>query len=443
MPTLIYQQEVRLMSLEQFITDLLNVKADDIQEIYHLKQSDQSLILKVKLKRHLLTCPYCGKKLNIHGYYTRKLTHSTFANRKCSIHYMQRRCKCENCEITLHEQNPFSSLRESITHETKINVLTDLKYPEATYTSVASRYNLSTTQVIRIFDKHVNIPRKPLPEVLSIDEHYFPESDYDSLYCCLLMDFITGEIVDILPDRKKSYLINYFSKIKHNTLDYTTTRSELNNVQYVSIDLSENFRSIAKTYFPKATICADSFHVIENLNRCFRNVRLKCRMATDNPIYKYFLIKFRFVFYHKTFLDNTPRYNKRLGEYINYRGIRDLLLAEFPELKVAYELREFYLELNSNCSIAEAPYKINKAISLFADSGISELDEFHNLLLNWREEIINSFTIINGKRINNSYIESKNRLLKKLISNANGFTNFKRTRNRILYSLNKDSGFKM
>ena len=443
MPTLIYQQEVRLMSLEQFITDLLNVKADDIQEIYHLKQSDQSLILKVKLKRHLLTCPYCGKKLNIHGYYTRKLTHSTFANRKCSIHYMQRRCKCENCEITLHEQNPFSSLRESITHETKINVLTDLKYPEATYTSVASRYNLSTTQVIRIFDKHVNIPRKPLPEVLSIDEHYFPESDYDSLYCCLLMDFITGEIVDILPDRKKSYLINYFSRIKHDTLDYTTTKSELNNVRYVSIDLSENFRSIAKTYFPKAIICADSFHVIENLNRCFRNVRLKCRMATENPNYKYFLVKFRFVFYHKTFLDNTPRYNKRLGEYINYRGIRDLLLAEFPELKVAYELREFYLELNSNCSIAEAPYKIDKAISLFADSGISELDEFHNLLLNWREEIINSFTIINGKRINNSYIESKNRLLKKLISNANGFTNFKRTRNRILYSLNKDSSFKM
>ena len=431
------------MSLEQFITDLLNVKADDIQEIYHLKQSDQSLILKVKLKRHLLTCPYCGKKLNIHGYYTRKLTHSTFANRKCSIHYMQRRCKCENCEITLHEQNPFSSLRESITHETKINVLTDLKYPEATYTSVASRYNLSTTQVIRIFDKHVNIPRKSLPEVLSIDEHYFPESDYDSLYCCLLMDFITGEIVDILPDRKKSYLINYFSRIKHDTLDYTTTKSELNNVRYVSIDLSENFRSIAKTYFPKATICADSFHVIENLNRCFHKVRLKCRMATDNPNYKYFLVKFRFVFYHKTFLDNTPRYNKRLGEYINYRGIRDLLLAEFPELKVAYELREFYLELNSNCSIAEAPYKIDKAISLFADSGISELDEFHNLLLNWREEIINSFTIINGKRINNSYIESKNRLLKKLISNANGFTNFKRTRNRILYSLNKDSSFKM
>ena len=431
------------MSLEQFITDLLNVKSDDIQEIYHLKQSDESLIIKVKLKRTLLSCPYCRKKLNIHGYYARKLTHSTFANRKCSIHYMQRRYKCENCEITIHEHNPFSSFRESITHETKINVLTDLKFPEATYTSVATRYNLSTTQVIRIFDKYVDIPRKPLPEVLSLDEHYFPESDYDSLYCCLLMDFITGEIIDILPDRKKSYLINYFSRIKHDTFDYTTNKSELNNVRYVSIDLSENFKNIAKTYFPNATICADSFHVIENLNRCFRNIRLRCRTTTDNPTYKYFLIKFRFVFYHKTFLDNEPRYNKRLGEYINHRGIRDLLLAEFPELKIAYELREYYLDLNSNCSIADAPHRIDKAISLFADSGIPELDEFHNLLINWREEIINSFTTINGKRINNSHIESKNRILEKLIYNANGFTNFKRTRNRILYCLNKDSGFRM
>lgn len=179
------------MSLEQFITDLLNIKLDDIQEIYHLKQSDDSLIIKLKL--------------NIHGYYTRKLIHSTFANRKCSIHYMQRRYKCVNCEITIHEHNPFSSFRENITYETKINVLTDLKFPEATYTSVASRYNLSTTQVIRIFDRHVDIPRDSLPEVLFIDEHYFPESDYDSLYCCLLMNFITGEIIDILPDRQKSY----------------------------------------------------------------------------------------------------------------------------------------------------------------------------------------------------------------------------------------------
>lgn len=243
-------------------------------------------------------------------------------------------------------------------------------------------------------------------------------------------------------DRNRIVLY-YFSKIKHDTFNYTTNKSELNNVRYISIDLSENFRNIAKAYFPNAIICADSFHVIENLNRCFRNIRLKCRMMTENPTYKYFLVKFRFVFYHKTFLDNEPRYNKRLGKYINYRGIRDILLSEFPELKVAYELRNYYLDLNSNCTIQEAPQKIDQAIILFADSGITELDEFHNLLINWRDEIINSFNTINGRRINNSYIESKNRILEKLIYNANGFTNFNRTRNRILYCLNSNTSFKM
>ena len=69
--------------------------------------------------------------------------------------------------------------------------------------------------VLRIFDRHVHIARKPLPKVLSLDEHYLPDSDYESLYCCLLMDFVTGVIIDVLPDHKKSYLLYYLSHIKY------------------------------------------------------------------------------------------------------------------------------------------------------------------------------------------------------------------------------------
>ena len=65
------------MSLEQFITDILNVKSDNIQEIYHLKQSDESLIIKVKLKRTLLSCPYCRKKSYLINYFSR-IKHDTF-----------------------------------------------------------------------------------------------------------------------------------------------------------------------------------------------------------------------------------------------------------------------------------------------------------------------------------------------------------------------------
>lgn len=431
------------MSLNKFITQLLNIEEEQIEDLKQIIQSDNSVIFKVKLKFRPTLCPYCNGPAKIHGYYSRKLTHSTFVNRKCVIYYQQRRFRCDSCEVTFHEENPFINSGEGVTYETKINVLKGLKYPESTYTSIARNFDLSVTKVIRIFDKHVNIPRKHLPRILSIDEHYFPESDYDSLYCCLLMDFQSGEIIDILPDRRKNYLLNYFSAIKNSTLDYKTARSELNNVEYISMDLYEIFRDVARTYFPQAVICADSFHVLKHLTEAFKNVRIACRRQTEDPVLIYLLGKFRFVFNHSQDLDNEPKYNKRLGRYVNYRDIRDLLLKNFPYLEVAYNLKESYIIFNQHYSGTNATPYLDDFIKKFADSGIKEYDEFYGLLNNWRQEIINSFTFIEGKRINNSFIESKNRILGRLIFNANGFANYKRTRNRILYCLNKDDNYKI
>ena len=429
------------MSFNQFITQMLNIKEEDLEEIIPINQSDGTSILKLKLKDKSPVCPCCGGKVKIHGYYTRRLTHATLVNRKCLIFYQQRKYICPDCELTFHEPNPFINTKECLTYETKINILKDLKWPEVTYSFVAKRYGLSKTKVIRIFEHHVNIPRKPLPAVLSMDEHYFPESNYESLYCCLLMDFQTGELVDLLPDRKKSYLIHYLSSIKKDTFNDSTLKSELDNVHYLSIDLFDNFRDIAHIYFPKAIVCADSFHVLQHLTKDFRDVRLRCRRTTSNPLLAYLLTKFKFVFHHNVNLDNLPRYNKRLKQSVNYRYIRDMLFTAFPVLRQAYDLKEYYIAFNESSSLETARDGLSKAINAFADSGIPEYDEFYTLLVNWTEEIVNSFTVIDGTRINNSYIESKNRQLEKLLYNANGFTNFKRTRNRILYYLNKNDWY--
>ena len=83
-----------------------------------------------------------------------------------------------------------------------------------------------------------------------------------------------------------------------------------------------------------------------------------------------------------------------------------------------------------------APLGIDEAILIFAYCDIDEYEEFHLLLVNWREEITNSVTELEGKRINNSFIKSKDRLVSKIIYNANRFRNFKRTRNRIPFCLN-------
>ena len=268
------------MSHEKFITDFLNIKPEYLQEIITLKQPDGSLHVKVRLKPQGTTCPYCHKPAKVHGFYSRKLTHSVFNDRKCIIFYDQRRYICKDCQCTFGEKNPFINNSQQLTYITKVNILKDLKYPESTYSSVAQRFNVSANRVIRIFDEGVDIPRKPLPEVLSIDEHYFPSSDYGSAYCCLLMDFITGEMIDVLPDRKKHYLINYFANIKKISLDYSSNKSELDNVKYFVTDLWETYKDIAFTYFRKAKIVADHFH----WTRYSCNVVNKIRIEVQNKL---------------------------------------------------------------------------------------------------------------------------------------------------------------
>lgn len=426
----------------KFITNILNVDDKDIDSLDCIDDSNGNLTLTIKLlRKESDVCPACDKPGRIHGYNTKKLNHSIFANRKCIIIFKQRRYKCVDCDLTFSESNPFAKRNGKITHETKINVLKDLKRTNVTYSQVAGRYNITATEVQRIFDKHVNIEPHALPEALSIDEHYFPNSDYDGLYMFIMMDFRTGELIDIYPDRKKSYLISKFSAIKNRTYNDKTHTSELSRVKYISMDLNDYYRQVCKLYFPNAIICADEFHVIKNLNDYFDNVRKRCRRNCDSDLYIYLLTKFECVLSVDADLDNIGKYNRKLGRYINYRGIRELIFEAFPDIRIAYELKEDYISFNRTATLNNAEIELEKLIEAFKNCSIKEYKAFSSLLINWEKEIVNSFIVIEGKRINNSFIESRNRQIGSLIYNANGLSNFKRTSNRIMYCINKNDTY--
>ena len=426
----------------KFITNILNVDDKDIESLDCIDDSNGNLTLTIKLlRKESDVCPACDKPGKIHGYNMKKLNHSIFANRKCIIIFKQRRYKCVDCDLTFSESNPFAKRNEKITHETKINVLKDLKRTNVTYNQVAGRYNITATEVQRIFDKHVNIEPHALPEALSIDEHYFPNSDYDGLYMFIMMDFRTGELIDIYPDRKKSYLISKFSAIKNRTYNDKTHTSELSRVKYISMDLNDYYRQVCKLYFPNAIICADEFHVIRNLNDFFDNVRKRCRRNCDSDLYIYLLTKFEGVLSVDADLDNIGKYNRKLGRYINYRGIREMIFEAFPDIRIAYELKEDYILFNRTAALNNAEIELEKLIEAFKNCSIKEYKAFSSLLINWKKEIVNSFIVIDGKRINNSFIESRNRQIGSLIYNANGLSNFKRTKNRIMYWINKNDTY--
>lgn len=83
------------------------------------------------------------------------------------------------------------------------------------------------------------------------------------------MTLATGAMMDVLLDRKKAYLIQYFSMLKHYTFNFKINTNELDNVKYISIDMYENFRDIVRTFFPKERAYTDSFHVLKHLTDNF------------------------------------------------------------------------------------------------------------------------------------------------------------------------------
>ena len=71
---------------------------------------------------------------------------------------------------------------------------------------------------------------------------------------------------------------------------------------------------------------------------------------------------------------------------------------------------------------------------------------FARTLINQKKEIINGIRVfkeVSYKNINNAIIENRNKIIKNIKHASNGYKNFDRFRNRILYSLRNDSVYRL
>ena len=115
-------------------------------------------------------------------------------------------------------------------------------------------------------------------------------------------------------------------------------------------------------------------------------------------------------------------------------------------------MRNTLSEFFRNGTKANAADRLQVILADLNRSQVKELNAFGQTVVNWFREIVNSFEIVkteyvvdkkNGKarrkdhRLTSSMIENRNKLVKQIKNNANGYTNWKRFRNRVLYVLNR------
>ena len=141
-------------------------------------------------------------------------------------------------------------------------------------------------------------------------------------------------------------------------------------------------------------------------------------------------------------IDDDTFSKDRILEYTTTEnGILEVLLGIDKEISEAYKIKEEYLAFDQcqkeNINTCDKEAELRSLIKRCKKSGIEEMNELADTLETWKTEILNSFTWIGNRRISNGPIEGKNNYIKKILSNANGLTNFERARNRIMYSQNK------
>ncbi|WP_102266732.1 ISL3 family transposase [Massilicoli timonensis] len=423
--------------MKNLITKFLNLEPDDIQNIDVFSQDNQ-VFARITLTKKFYTCPKCGiPTKRIHDYNQRTISHAILDGIDTTIVYNQRRYFCPSCKKSFIEDSPFVHIGKRISKYTVLRIMKELKNPRMTFSMVASNCHVSVSSVMRVFDEYVGIPTRPLPTILCIDEVYTVKYT-QKVYACVLVDFQSNEIYDLLPSRKKHDLANHFTKIDKKYRD---------QVLYVSIDMWEPYRDIARLYFKNAKVCVDNFHVVKLINYAFTKVRIQVMRQYDVDSDEYYLLK-KFSWLLNMKYDDIDLHRRiHIHKNISYFFSKDVLAIDILnfllncdcELEIAYALKEAYNDINKRCNSETIEVALNRFIEDMIIFNIEEFNSVVSTFKNWKQEIINSFDIIDHRRISNGPIESVNSRIKLIKRNANGYRNFIRFRKRVLYSLNKNS----
>ena len=430
---------------------------DSITSVFDLKESEVEVCVEqiknkthhyyIKLRNTGGRCLKCGTYTRkIKEYRKRTITHSIFLNEKAVIHYSARRFICPECGSTFFESNPFTSDYSNVSDKTVKNTLDLLKNYNETFSSVARKVDLSVSEVIRIFDQHVQPKRSRLSKCVGIDEFYFSRKAAKK-YALMILSLDKGYVIDLRRDRIKSHLSSYFRNIPN---------EEKNIVQYISIDLNENYRELAEFWFPSAKVCADPYHVIKIINNALNEIRLTVmrRYASNKRSDEYYLLKYqRDLLFTDVSYDtfHTPKKNHHFRYHISDASKLDMMLDLSTNLKEAYHLKEQYMYFNStDMDDSEREEFLDVLIREFIASEIPEMMSVGLTLSNWKKEILNSFDTYTRKdkkgnryttRVTSGPVEGRNKYIKIILKLANGYSNFDRFRNRALYVLNKRQGY--
>ena len=408
------------------------VKVINVVAVKEKNEVVQEVTLVGTVKK--VKCPICNKYTSsVHDKLKPvNLKFNKVAEQNCRLILIKRRFICHNCNNKIVEDLNINGLKKTVSNRLEIKIRQDLLKPNFNIKQIAEDNNVSHNCVRNVLKEAMNdYPEhlKTLPEVISFDE-FKADTSYGK-YAFIVNNPIKKKALDILPSRKKDYLISYFTHVENR-----------NNVKYVIGDMYEAYLIVTKVMFKNAKYVVDRFHYVTYIMDALDNIRIRLQKEYGYNSREYRILKnkknvsllrIRYGDERIKWYVHTKRYEKGKYVYKLPKTILEEMLSISEELNKGYELKELFLDIIANSDYKNAERDLLVWIDLCKESKLSEFIEASKTIENWLPYIVNSFI---DKRFTNGFTEGLNNKIKVIKRNAYGYKNFEFFRLRLLYILN-------
>jgi len=355
-------------------------------------------------------CPSCLSKCHrVNQTHERTVQDLALAGRKVYLHLSSRQWICDKCDRHFYESFSFLDSNATMTQRYEKFIYYRCIGVDLQYVVVHEDHCWQT--VNRIFQKWST---KSLASVnlfgdvraIGIDEIALYKGRGN--YVCVLVNLETGQVLDVLPDRTKAYLIDYFKALGDEFCQ---------QIEVFSSDLWDGYVGAAELCFPQADIVLDRFHFFGQLQQALDHCRKALRrdMPQDDSLksLKWTLLR--------------PAEKLSDTEINTLQAIFER--EEMAMLKEAYEAKENFRDiLQQDLTPKQAEAQLEMWVEHYSLLGHPFLNKFLKTFHKWKSYILNYFK----ERWSNGIVEGINNRIKMIKRRAFGFLKFKHFRLRIL-----------
>ena len=397
------------MSIVNYTEIIFKIKEEYIKHTRVNEDGSVHFTLEIPVAEQV--CPHCGANTRkSKGKRSRDVKFGAMQHHTVTATYLQRRYKCQECNHTFIEKNPFVSryLRLS---KSNLEYLFRQLGEKGSFTEMAKRSDVSVSTVIRYCSK-LAIPKPAqLPTVLGIDE--YKGNAEGQMYQVIITDLRNHSVVDILPKRETRTLIQYFK---------TFSKEAREQVKYIVMDMCPLFKLVMQTMFSHAHIVADRYHVCRLVDWALERVRKREQ--------KQIVTHSRMLKYNRRVLMKNP---DTLTENERVKLLEILRISD--DLRRAYGLRLGFRKIFKTYSIPNIERHIQLWLKIVESSHLPEFSNFKTSFISWFPQIVNAFVL----PYSNGFTEGCNNNIKVLKRISYGLRHFERFRVRILLLSQKNS----